>query len=569
MKKAGQSEAVRLVVFYILVCITYIIWVRFFTIPVHLGVDEELYISMAKSFHYAGNFSENGQLLNYSCYFYSMLISLAYYFYSPENIVFLFRCIGIVCMISTLFPVYLLAKEIFGQSRKVWIITAISVIIPSMSDVAYCMQETLAYPLMLWIFYLVYRECRRSMVTHITRDSMLIAVLAALSYFVKTYLIIIPVAYCFFILIVEIRTKKKSGYKKMAFFSVIYFLIYTIGNCGLLYINNGMVGTNHYASQFRRLFPIDFRTILVILSCTFFYIAALFVYWGVLPCILTIVNRKKYSRQDAEYILFLELFMILMILEIVITIVVTAEGKAYIPHKFLYRYFQVFEIPFFCMFLKIRKDNISFKGAKIVVLGCFGYMILYYVFMAEKMRTAIIDAPLFLLLDNASRYIFPYLGSLILMIVLVSELIFIQKYTENKQKNGYLLNGMKKWFIFLINGMFVINLVQLPYYANVIAKGCQIQKEACVFAKYLNDNNISKIYYVEADTDRYEQAVYAYLKTDVIVVSEEGISKDNTNIGLKNEICIKAASNPKIKFNKVLENETEELQMGYISFANK
>ena len=85
---------------YLLAVMGYTLWVSNFTIPVHIKVDEELYISMARSFHYEGVFSENGVRLNYSCILYSMLISLAYYFCTPENIIFGMRVIGVCTMLS-------------------------------------------------------------------------------------------------------------------------------------------------------------------------------------------------------------------------------------------------------------------------------------------------------------------------------------------------------------------------------------------------------------------------------------------------------------------------------------
>ena len=46
----------------------------------YLEVDEELYVSMAKSFFFEHNFSKNYEILNYKCVIYSMVISIAYIF---------------------------------------------------------------------------------------------------------------------------------------------------------------------------------------------------------------------------------------------------------------------------------------------------------------------------------------------------------------------------------------------------------------------------------------------------------------------------------------------------------
>jgi len=76
----------------------------------------------------------------------------------------------------------------------IWGITLVSAIIPSMSDIAYCMQETLAYPIALWIMLCIYRETKREDEVHLSYDSILIMILGAIGYFVKTYLIFIPVS---------------------------------------------------------------------------------------------------------------------------------------------------------------------------------------------------------------------------------------------------------------------------------------------------------------------------------------------------------------------------------------
>ena len=98
--------------------IIYGIIISFFTSTVHIDVDEELYVALARSFHYNGRFEYENQILNYSCVLYSMLISLDYYFYSPETILFSMRIIGVIAMCSSVFPIYLLAKGVLSDSKK-------------------------------------------------------------------------------------------------------------------------------------------------------------------------------------------------------------------------------------------------------------------------------------------------------------------------------------------------------------------------------------------------------------------------------------------------------------------
>ena len=69
---------------YLIAVIVYGIIVSLFSSTVHVGVDEELYLTLAKSFHFAGQFEINGEIVDYNCVLYSMLISVAYFFYNPN-----------------------------------------------------------------------------------------------------------------------------------------------------------------------------------------------------------------------------------------------------------------------------------------------------------------------------------------------------------------------------------------------------------------------------------------------------------------------------------------------------
>lgn len=70
----------RIVLLYIVFVCLYGGFASFYTSTVHIDVDEELYLEMARSFHYESQFALGGEIVNYSCILYSMLISLAYFF---------------------------------------------------------------------------------------------------------------------------------------------------------------------------------------------------------------------------------------------------------------------------------------------------------------------------------------------------------------------------------------------------------------------------------------------------------------------------------------------------------
>ena len=61
----------QIFMWYIFFVVLYGVVVSFFSSTVHIDVDEELYLGMARSFHYQGKFAiENN--VNYSCVLYSI-----------------------------------------------------------------------------------------------------------------------------------------------------------------------------------------------------------------------------------------------------------------------------------------------------------------------------------------------------------------------------------------------------------------------------------------------------------------------------------------------------------------
>lgn len=508
----------KLSIIYIVAVVGYAVFISRFTIPVHLEVDEELYISMARSFHYDGVFSQNGQILNYSCVLYSILLSFAYFFYQPEHIMFALRMVGVLTMLSSIFPIYLLSKEITGEEQRSIRIAAFACFLPSMMNTAYCMQEVLCYPLFLWLIWVVYIEIRNSKICSVSWEMWPIAVLGVLCYFTKTYMIFFPVTYCIFIVINAFRGKT-FAWKKLVLFLGIYFVLYLLCKQVILYINNGIVGINHYDRQFSGLFPITADTIISAVSCIIFYTVALAFYVGVLPLVLPLLNYKKYDVNERKFLFFIIGALAILTVEIVISIVLTEEGNVPVPHKFLWRYFQIFEVPMLLLFLKKSKDMKVPAWIWKVYFGVFGYLGVYYLYIGNRQKTSIIDAPIYLLMENINRYIFPYFNILVCMggACLVVLAYVLKRMNKIKSITGSFVRISLVCIILFV----IINIFQLPLYTNVIANGAVIEKDAVKIVNYWEEhsNIYEKVYFIESEHDRYEGNVYAYFPIEIYKIS--------------------------------------------------
>lgn len=513
-----MREKLRIILLYLSAVLIYGIIVSFFTSTVHIDVDEELYLALAKSFHYRGRFEYGNQLVNYSCVLYSMLISLAYFFYSPETILFTMRMIGVITMCSAVFPVFFLSKNVLSDEKRAFLISAFVLIMPYMFDSAYLMQEVLSYPLFLWTLYFLYQTFERE-------DSrnkafpVLAAIFSVLCVFTKTYLFFVPITLNLCSLYCVI--KRKNG-KEYILDTVLYDVIYFISFIGfyflLLVINGFESGSNHYSGQFSKLFPLDLRTLIFgVIGCViylaFFVINTGLFSVGVMFC------RQRSEKQKSWMTSFVSASIVFLVLEIVFMVVLTEEGKGSLPHKFLFRYFQIFVPILLIWFFKYSKEYHLMKSYKFLIAMevILGIALLYFLFMKGDTRQAIIDGHLFLFIENLTEYIMPYADALIIAFLMLTLLVFyIIFHQKVEDMNLFIKTGVAGMIVF-----WCIEIVQLPYYSNIIAEGKQVESDSIRIAQYLNENNYESVYYVYGDVQEknsYLRNFYGYIRQSYEII---------------------------------------------------
>lgn len=518
----------QVIIIFVFAVIVYGIIASVFTSTVHIGVDEELYIALAKSFHYKGRFEVNGSVVNYNCVLYSMLISLAYYFYSPERILFLMRFIGIIAMCSAVFPIYLLAKNVFEDMRKAIAFSGMTMFLPCMFDGMYLMQEALSYPLFLWTAYFLYRAFEKLN----TEGRMWLAVSAIFSvlcFFTKTYLFFIPVTVncC---LLLWFFTKNDQKQKYILGKLLLYDIIYLLGTISLYFmirkINGGIEGTNHYAIQLSVLFPISIWTFVSGAICCIVYFSLLFLNTGVLPLSALIFNGYKLEGRYKRFRDFYLVACILLVVEIVFLIVLTEEGVPTLPHKFLFRYFQVLVPPLLIIFLKMLDEQEFLKNKTMWLLsgGCFVVCLYYFGYMQGDTRQAIMDGYFYLTLENAAKYVLPYVDVVAVALAGVATVLTIRVVCKGKS------GVIKKMFKLGIVGVilfWLLNCGQLYVYTNIIADGKTIQSDSIKIAQYLNGNDC-ELYYLagsKEDETSYLRNFYGYVQQTYQIIGFEELGQ--------------------------------------------
>lgn len=523
-----------IIILFFLAVTIYGIIALFFTSTVHVEVDEELYVALAKSFHYKGRFEVSGNAVNYNCVLYSMLISLAYFFYSPDRILFLMRFIGILSMCSALFPIYLLAGKILEDAKISLAVSALTLILPYMFDSMYLLQEVLSYPLFLWTLYFLYRAFERLGGYGSGRWMAAGALFSVLCFFTKTYLFLIPVTVncCLFIWLL-MKEEHKNILRNAL---LIYDIVYLLGTVLLYFmirgINGGIEGSNHYATQFSALFPVSVWTFVSGGICCIVYAALLFINMGVFPLGSLVFNRNKLRQDCRRFHDFCLLACILLILETVFLIVLTEEGVPTIPHKFLFRYFQVLFPPVLILFiLQIKEEDYLKSKAMWSLSGaCFAISLCYFGYMRGNTGQSISDGHLYLTIENITKYILPYAD--IAAVVFAGAVIAVLIRSICKNKEGVVIKAFRFGTVGIVL-FWILNCVQLPVYTNIVADGKRIQNDSVKIAEYLNKTDCDLYYLAASKEDRnsYLRNFYGYVRQTYRVIDIEELNQMATESG--------------------------------------
>ncbi|MCI8397460.1 MAG: hypothetical protein HFJ52_07635 [Clostridia bacterium] len=532
MKKIGdyleKHAKLVLVVLFIIGILVYGALSYKMKVAVYHDVDEELYISMARTFHYDGNFAKNYEVLNYNCVIYSMIISVAYFFYSAKHILFIMRMIGVLLMMSSIFPIYLLSKEVLKDKKKALLITAVSLLIPELTSTLYLIQEVLCYPVFLWIAYLAYLKFTKEKNKII--DIALI-ILLALIFFIKSYAIVFAGAYFLSLCLIHLKNKDYKGVGKVILQGLACLAIIIIGIV-LLRVINGE-GVNHYSSQISGIFPLTLEKITAFIYGIFFYAQFFTFCLGFLPVFTATFGLKNHEEKDKNYITFLLLSTILTILEVSAVVFIPEEtGKLY-PYKFCYRYLAPLAMPYIIMFVKCKKEDIKIdKKVIIAYIIIFAYLIWYYIGQGTKLAS--IDAGLLFAIQKTSGDLFKTKKFAVAVITafLVATAAMIALYKKNKIKN------IKTAYIALtIIGLIILFPIQSYwhiYQANSNFSGRRLRSDYVKVAEFIKeaydtgylDKQKDKIYIVKNFTQKSVmdlRNLYGFLNVDyqLIDISEE------------------------------------------------
>lgn len=299
------------------------------------------------------------------------------------------------------------------------------------------------------------------------------------------------------------------------------FLFFLIRN-----INGGAEGNNHYAVQFSQLFPISWWTFISGGICSIVYFSLLFINVGVFPFGALILKRNALRDRYKVLCDFCVISCIILVFEIVFLIVLTEEGVPTIPHKFLFRYFQVLVPLVLMIFTRDIEEEEFFKNKRMWLLSgvCFTVCLCYFRIMQGNTRQAIMDGYLYLTLENTAKYVFRYLDVVVVALAGIATTFLIRLAYKGREKivRKFLRLGTVGIILF-----WMLNCIQLPVYTNLIADGKTIQSDSIKIADYLNEVECD-LYYLtisEEDEAGYLRNFYGYVRQTYQVIGMEELDQ--------------------------------------------
>ena len=120
-------------------------------------IDESLYINIAKSLAVGEGIAYRAQPIPYMYIFYPLLLVPVYLFPLPFDLYRVVQLYNAVLICSSVFPVYLFARDFSGSRRKALLASSLTLLLPDMQMAGFLMTESVIWPLSLWTIFFAYR----------------------------------------------------------------------------------------------------------------------------------------------------------------------------------------------------------------------------------------------------------------------------------------------------------------------------------------------------------------------------------------------------------------------------
>jgi hypothetical protein len=390
--------------------------------------DEHIFIEMAKSLYYHKNLISTvlPRISQFDEALFPLIISPAYVFYSPENIVTVFRVFCSLLMSSAVFPAYQLGLAVLKDKKEAIFISIIAILIPEMTLSFSVVQEVIYYPLFLYALFLIYRKISEN-----KGNTIYLGFVLFLLWICKAVGLTVFVGYIFYLLCQIIFINKfknsKTNFVQIVLLGVIVIGLKELSTLVIRYLNSGsltMVKSLYTSITVDAIYMIRFALVKFLSDFAngilyyFFFTAMAFM---IFPVILVFDNQDNLGLSNKKFLLFLSICFITTVSTVVILIYMQEGGAARAIQRVHYRYLFPFIIPLITMLLKLDFSKIKLKIFGILYAS---FLLLYYLLFNPQFTVgSIIDAKSLLLAGYITNSIVN--GSHILALLIVIFFIYL------------------------------------------------------------------------------------------------------------------------------------------------
>ena len=218
-----------LLTLYILAVIIRFTLIFIFRKGASFSIDESLYINIAKSLATGEGIAFRSQPIPYMYIFYPLLLAPLYFFPLPFDLYRLVQLFNCFLICSSVFPVYLFAKDFTQNNKKAFTASALTLFMPDMEMAGFLMSESVVWPLSLW---LIFFSCR----LFILRDKQLFygvitGIITSFLFWTKPGAVTMGIV----LLLASLFTREKAGHH-MRRLSAFLGLVICFGMIVLFYI---------------------------------------------------------------------------------------------------------------------------------------------------------------------------------------------------------------------------------------------------------------------------------------------------------------------------------------------
>jgi len=327
-------------------------------------MNEALYLSVSRSLFDSGNVLLRGNTVAYRYLLYPSLISLLHMLPSSVSIFRGIQFFNAIAISLTAIPGYLLAQKITGSSSKGLFVALLILCMPDMVMVRYIMGESIAYPLMLTLFYFFFLSIENKK----KRNAIACGVLAFLLQITQSGFIAIGFT-IFVMFLIFWRTERSTARLMQAICGggifAILFGIY-------MYVLHFILGVDISAPGYfaNQLPSFNWDNIVIALNGALLY--ALFVpaAFMVLPIVIPLLTAWRYTGPKCIVLIGLLISMALHIIIIIWTIYVGETTGDPFSTRIHTRHLAMY-LPIFVSFL-LSEDILEMKIEPGLATACVG-----------------------------------------------------------------------------------------------------------------------------------------------------------------------------------------------------